>query len=314
MQKRLPRQTARSLNPPANVLEPYTFFEFVGVHPFQPLDTALNFRNAWWLCDAALLAYSTEADVKAAFGAAGVSGDVAWFHGVHSTQAYVMSMPDAIVLAFRGTQVDDFWASVLDFAVDTQFLPVPDSHGDLVHAGFLKALGEVWTRVTAHLAAEQEKRPRPLWITGHSLGAALATLAANLCCDDGAVRLQGVYTFGSPRVGDSAFGARIRVPVFRFCNDSDIVPHLPLGLVFRHVGQLQFVDGAGHLHRNLTAGTEAMLESGPHLISTKEALTMQGLIRTGGAFDLPLPGFLADHAPINYSILLWNGYDRGNEG
>ena len=39
MQKSLPRQTARSLNPPANVLEPYTFFESVRDHPFQPLDT-----------------------------------------------------------------------------------------------------------------------------------------------------------------------------------------------------------------------------------------------------------------------------------
>jgi triacylglycerol lipase len=310
MQKPLPRQTARSLNPPANLLEPYTFFESVRDHPLQAADTALNLCNAWWLGDAALLAYSTEADVKAAFNSAGVSGDLAYFHGVHSTQAYVMSMPDAIVLAFRGTQVDTFWSSVLDFTVDAQFLPVADSHGDLVHAGFLSALAEVWTHVAAHLEAEQAKRPRPLWITGHSLGAALATLAANLCSEDATFRLQGVYTFGSPRVGDSGFGANIRVPVFRFRNDSDIVPHLPLGLVFHHVGRLQYIDGAGHLHRDLTSGMEVMLDSGAHPISAKEALTIQGLFQTGGAFDLPLPGFLADHAPINYSILVWNSYDR----
>src|SRR4026209_2935141 len=75
MQKSLPRQTARALNPPANVLEPYTFFESVRDHPFQPLDTALNLRNAWWLADAALLAYSSEADVKKAFGSAGIAGE-----------------------------------------------------------------------------------------------------------------------------------------------------------------------------------------------------------------------------------------------
>ena len=207
MQKSLPRQTARSLNPPANVLEPYTFFESVGDHPFQPLDTTLNLRNAWWLADAALLAYSTEADVKKAFGAAGIAGEIAYFHGVHSTQAYVISMTDAIVLAFRGTQVDNFWSSVLDFAVDAQFLPLPDAHGHLVHAGFNAALAEVWTPVAAHLKSEQAKRPRPLWITGHSLGAALATLAANRCCDDATAGLKGAYTFGSPRVGDPRFGA-----------------------------------------------------------------------------------------------------------
>ena len=172
-----------------------------------------------------------EAAVKAAFTKAGIAGDVTYFHGMHSTQAYVVSMPDAIVLAFRGTQVDDFWSSVLDFIVDAQFLPVPDSHGDLVHAGFLAALGEVWPKTVAHLRAEQARQPRPLWITGHSLGAALATLAANLCGDDPSLRLQGVYTFGSPRAGDAGFGASIRVPVFRFRNDSDLVPHIPLGLV-----------------------------------------------------------------------------------
>jgi triacylglycerol lipase len=310
MQKPLPRQTARSLNPPANVLEPYTFFESVRDHPFQPLDTALSLRNAWWMADAALLAYSSEADVNSAFSSAGIAADIAHFRGVHSTEAYVASMPDAIVLAFRGTQLDDFWSSVLDFTVDAQFLPVADSHGHLVHAGFLAALKEVWAPVAAHLEAEQARQSRPLWITGHSLGAALATLAANLCCDVETSRVQGVYTFGSPRVGDRDFGASIRVPIFRFQNDSDIVPHLPLGLVFRHVGHLQFIDGAGHLHRDLPSAMEALLDPGVHSISAKEALAMQGLMRTGSAFDLPVPGFLADHAPINYSILAWNSYDR----
>ncbi len=309
MQKPLPRQTPQALNPPANVIEPYTFFETVRDHPFQGLDTALNLRNAWWLSDAALLAYSSEAAVKSAFKAAGISGDVAYFHGLSSTQVYVISMPDAVVLSFRGTQVDNFWSSVLDFAVDAQFLPAPDSHGDLVHGGFLAALGEVWPQVAAHLSAEQARSPRPLWMTGHSLGAALATLAANLCCDDPSLGLQGVYTFGSPRVGDSAFGANIRVPVFRFRNDSDIVPHLPLGLLFRHVGSLQFVDGAGHLHSNLTSAMELMLDPGGHFLSPEEAVTLQALLRTGKAFEFPLPGFLADHAPINYSVLIWNRYD-----
>jgi triacylglycerol lipase len=310
MQKSLPRQTARSLNPPANVLEPYTFFESAGDHPFQPLDTSLNLRNAWWLADAALLAYSTEADVKKAFGSAGIAGEIAYFHGVHSTQAYMISMTDAIVLAFRGTQVDNFWSSVLDFAVDAQFLPLPDAHGHLVHAGFNAALAEVWTPLAAHLKSEQAKRPRPLWMTGHSLGAALATLAANRCCDDETAGLKGVYTFGSPRVGDPRFGQHVQVPVFRFRNDSDIVPHLPLGLVFRHLGHLQFIDGAGHLHRDLTSAMEVMLDPGAHFISPRDALSMQTLIRSGSKAELPVAPFLADHAPINYSILVWNCYDR----
>ena len=41
MQKPLPRQTPRALDPPAGVKEPYTFFESAREHPFQPLDAAL---------------------------------------------------------------------------------------------------------------------------------------------------------------------------------------------------------------------------------------------------------------------------------
>ena len=54
-----------------------------------------------------------------------------------------------------------------------------------------------------------------------------------------------------------------------------------------------------------------MLDPGAHLISSNEALTMQAQLRGGSGFELPVAGFLADHAPINYSILAWNCYDRG---
>jgi hypothetical protein len=79
--------------------------------------------------------------------------------------------------------------------------------------------------------------------------------------------------------------------------------------VFRHIGQLQFIDGAGHLHRNLTLARELMLDPGAHLLSAKEAMTLKGVMGTGDELEVPLPGFLADHAPINYSILVWNCYD-----
>jgi hypothetical protein len=53
-----------------------------------------------------------------------------------------------------------------------------------------------------------------------------------------------------------------------------------------------------------------MLDPGAHLISAKESLTMQAQIRGGSVSELPVAGFLADHAPVNYSILVWNCYDR----
>ena len=314
MQKPLPPQTPGALNPPANVTQPYVFFESVGAHPLQPHDNALNLRNAWWMADASLLAYSHPGAIDTAFASAGLAANVSHFQGVHSTEAYVASLPDALVLVFRGTQLDDFWSSVLDFLIDAKFLPVPDAAGHLVHAGFQVALDEVWTEVEGHLRREQARQARPLWVTGHSLGAALAMLAANRLSPDATFRLRGGYTFGSPRVGDPAFGRAIGVPVYRFRNDSDLVPHLPLGLLFRHVGHPQFFDGAGHLHRNLTRAAEALLDPFAPLMSTREAMLLRQAIESGGSFELPLPGFLADHAPINYAILAWNCYDASLSG
>ncbi len=313
MKKPLPRQTADVLDPPANVKVPYTFFENVRDHPLQPLDTGLNLRNAWWFADAALLAYSSEAAIGDAFRDAGIAGEVHHFRGSRTTQGYLISKPDAIVLAFRGTQVDSFWPSVLDFAVDANLIPIADAHGHFVHGGFQSALAEVWAEVEDRLRSEQARQQRPLWITGHSLGAALATLAASRCGGDAAFKLAGAYTYGSPRVAEERFGAAIRVPIYRFRNDSDLVPHLPIGLVFRHVGKLQFLDAGGHLHRDLPASQELLVDLGAHLISVREAATLKAMMQPGAASGLPVPGLLADHAPINYSVLAWNAYDASND-
>ena len=307
MPKRLPPQTTRPLSPPANDSFPYEFFESVTNHPLQPADSTLNLRNAWWLMDAAYLSYSNEGTVRREFQKI-PDASVEVFSGKRSTQGYIAATDEAIVLALRGTQVDDFWQSVLDWTIDARFVPVTDSHGDWVHAGFKSAIEEVWSDVSSHIRSLQQKGRRPLWICGHSLGAALATLAANLCGDDPSLGFAGLYSFGSPRVGDRHFGAGITPPVvFRFQNDSDIVTHVPLGLVFQHVGALQFIDGSGHLHSNLARRAQLLLEAGAS-VSPISAHNVAGLLRATD-HDVPLPGFLADHAPINYATLIWNCYE-----
>ncbi|HKE84621.1 MAG TPA: lipase family protein [Vicinamibacterales bacterium] len=306
MPKRLPPQTTHPLNPPASAAFPYVFFEHVAEHPFQPGNPAFNLCNAWWLMDAAFLSYSNEATIRREYQK--INGaDVHFVAGKRSTQCYVASTDDWIVLAFRGTQVDDFWQSVLDWTIDARFVPVLDSHGDWVHAGFKSAIEQVWPDVSGRVRTLQATRRRPLWICGHSLGAALATIAANLCADDATLGFTGLYTFGSPRVGDRSFGREIRpANVFRFQNDSDLVTHVPLGLVFHHVGALQFIDGGGHLHANVDRARQLLLRAGA--LSASDAHSISGILQQNG-HDLPLPGFLADHAPINYAILIWNCYE-----
>ena len=310
MQKSLPPATLDQLSPPPRAGQ-YTFFENVVSHPFDAASDALDLRTAWWLMDAAFLAYSSEADIAAVFreDTFGFAITVRAFSGGRSTQCYVASSRQWILLVFRGTQVDAFWPSIIDWSVDARFVPKRDGHGDAVHAGFLDAAHEVWPDVAAYIATLQRAAARPLWITGHSLGAALATVAANLCSDAfGALGLKGTYTYGSPRVGDDGFCRRIPGVVWRFRNDSDLVTHVPLGLVFRHAGVLALIDAGGHFHPDPSPTEEALFDAASTRFSAADAQHLSpffSLVEPA----IHLPGPLADHAPINYAIRLWNCYD-----
>jgi hypothetical protein len=298
----------QALSPPA-APGSYTFFENVASHPFNPQDASVRLDTAWWLMDAAFLSYSPNPIIERTFTEAIPGATVTCFGDPHrSTQAYVASSADWIVAVFRGTQVDDFWSSTVDWSVDARFVPVPDSHGNLVHAGFLAAVGDVWPAISGHVRNLQAEHSRPFWITGHSLGAALATLAANKCADEPKhLGLRGMYTFGSPRVGDARFGRRIPVSPWRFRNNSDLVTHVPIGLVFRHIGHLEFIDGGGHWHQEPNEVAQSFLELAAPRLSPGEAHALSTVLSfsSGG---VPLPGILADHAPINYAIRIWNAF------
>jgi hypothetical protein len=71
-----------------------------------------------------------------------------------------------------------------------------------------------------------------VFVTGHSLGGALAVLAASVLLSEGRQQIAAVYTYGQPRVGDpefsAAFDAKLGALTFRYVNDLDIVPHVPL--------------------------------------------------------------------------------------
>ena len=89
-------------------------------------------------------------------------------------------------------------------------------------------------------------------ITGHSLGGATGTIAAAEW--RGKYPVSGVYTFGQPAVGFTAFRSFISMrygnSFRRFVNDDDIVPKVPPG--YRHVGKLYHFDsGSGISHERL---------------------------------------------------------------
>lgn len=108
-----------------------------------------------------------------------------------------------------------------------------------VHSGFLKQLETVWADVQWDIDSDiGQDRSNPISVCGHSLGGALATLAAvRLAAAAGAGagphRPVRCLTFGSPRVGDSAFAA-LGVKGWRVFNEGDPVPMLPDSRRFVH--------------------------------------------------------------------------------
>jgi triacylglycerol lipase len=93
---------------------------------------------------------------------------------------------------------------------------------------------------------------RTLWITGHSLGGALAVLAGGACAydPDTLLPVNGVYTFGQPRVGLHDFCNNIELKFgrvyYRFVNNRDVVPRVPpRAFDYTHTGRLIHFDSNG---------------------------------------------------------------------
>lgn len=91
-------------------------------------------------------------------------------------------------------------------------------------------------------------------VTGHSLGATLATLYAAENRLTHKVPIQSLYTFASPMTGDIDFANafnELGLDSWRIVNCRDKVPWLPLGFFYRHVNTEQQLDSKGKAHQSL---------------------------------------------------------------
>jgi V8-like Glu-specific endopeptidase len=177
------------------------------------------------------------------------------------THCFVATSADAALVAFRGTESVGNWLTDLDIAGTTRPYGV-------VHRGFLAAFQVVDSQLRELLAGLPQRR---VLLTGHSLGGALATVAAAEWC--GQIPISSVYTYGQPAVGRGEFPAFMNQQhagkFFRFVNNDDIVPRVPPCYI--HVGRLFHFDAQGRLESQAeSALCEAAAAVVPHVVVSPE--------------------------------------------
>ncbi|MCY4127627.1 MAG: lipase family protein, partial [Gammaproteobacteria bacterium] len=146
---------------------------------------------------------------------------------VGSTQAFLARRQSEnerdrmLVLAFRGTEkrLEDWKADL-----KAKLVPARDEVKiGRIHQGFQEAYYSVENPIEESL----KRFPgEPLYITGHSLGGALAVVATRFI---DANNIAACYTYGCPRVGDLELAKVFKSPIYRIVNSADAVPRLPFG-------------------------------------------------------------------------------------
>jgi triacylglycerol lipase len=224
-----------------------------------------------------------------------------------STRGIIATGRGATMMTFAGTDPVAFANWITNFNLGA---PARD-----IHRGFEGAIDAVWADVATALA--QVADAQPLFIAGHSLGGALATIAAERLWREHRIRASGVYTFGAPRVGtqtfadsynDSGLGDRS----YRFVHGLDIVPTLPpSALGFRHAGRMVLCERGGRF--DCERRSECDCDDPPFFDTFKRGVQQRLLDVVTGSF-LPssrggwlgsyqkyvLPPPFTDHLPERY--------------
>ena len=222
------------------------------INKFDVNTTRYNGENALVLADCASLVYKPEAEIKQAITGTWKFKKFTYFSG-ESTQAFIAGNESIIIVSFRGTEIlklADIKSDIKLILTETGIALLPGK----VHAGFKDALHEVWGGMLATIKGFQDNK-QSVWFCGQSLGGALATLAVAEFIGNEKNSINGLYTLGQPRVGNAKFAGQFDRMIgdrcFRFVNNNDIVPQLPLWspmLQYTHIGNLIYLDSEGKLN------------------------------------------------------------------
>lgn len=279
---------------------------------FDPSKDHFDPSNAWWLSELCRIAYTPDHKegrrpwrkvIRFDYLGTTPFEEIHSFHktGTHAAiyRCHPAGRPDDIyhILCFRGTSRFRQWVLNLSSTpirwYENNTKPDSATSDDdpvpYVHSGFRILFNRIWPLIEPVIA----DIPGPLIFTGHSLGAALATMAAVRRSPD------FLYTFGSPRVGNTAFRDQLGHPRhFRVTNHHDIVTLLPHSVDkiapfdFHHCGQFVYLDESGAILHNPSAEALANEHWMPDLPLTYLARSFKG--------PHP-PECIQDHSPIQYT-------------
>jgi triacylglycerol lipase len=219
------------VSPPGQV---NTVVEPTPVRPPAPASTAIQRLRMdwdsegsadWFAADtlAALseIAYEPPYFAEKSFNALGFKQVIAVVKG--SMIGYVISGDNVTVVVFRGTdfeEVSDWLANVGRSAVQTE-------HGQ-AHKGFYNAYQSMKPQVDAIL---RDRNTEHLWVTGHSLGGALALFCAYDLIEGEQRKVDGLMTFGQPLVAHRDLAEYVNSLLVhryvRFVNGDDVVAKVP---------------------------------------------------------------------------------------
>ena len=327
----------------------HRYFALADRRPFDASASDPSPVHGWWLAEASALAYHPYPEIARTVGplvatvapvgedttGSVASGPPADPRGADPqsrpvrARGYVASGDGFVLVVFCGTEVSNPGMLFQDLLVDLDLRPpvAPGWIEGRVHRGFADAFDTVWDQVRDELERRTAGNGAKVWFAGHSLGAAVATLAVARWNAQAPHVPAALYTFGSPRVGDKEFASaceRGKFRIYRYVHNQDIVarvpPTLPLGYWDAGPDPVYFMDDGSddaprtNFWQELSEAAPQLAVSSIRLLLRPEDTTaaLQGGWRLiAETFASAAPGALVDHAPIYYINYFRNKIEIG---
>ncbi|MCC9644650.1 lipase family protein [Rhodopirellula sp. JC740] len=204
-----------------------------------PIEKMTFLQKSLLFAELAMVAYNDEREATVAAAMVGFP-DVTFFDH-DGSQAYRFRNDFDCVIACRGTEPNE-WN---DIRADANAASVLAETAGKVHRGFKTEVDDLWPMLETALVGNEQ----PVWFCGHSLGGAMATICAGRCYLSHIPSVpQGLFTYGSPRVGDKRYINFVKLPHYRFVNNNDVVTRVPPAWMgYRHCGDEVYIDRNGNL-------------------------------------------------------------------